>query len=65
MVNGSIMQAAFFCSIILLKPLPVNPPQYNPYVIGIGKPFLCNVVLNGSAGQWSLQSFAIFSRPNS
>ena len=65
MLNGSVMQAAFFCSIISLNPLPVNLPQYNPYVIGIDKPLLCNVVLNGSAGQWSLQSFAIFNRPNS
>lgn len=65
MLNGSVMHAAFFCSIISLKPLPVNLPQYNPYVIGIGKPLLCNVVFNGSVGQWSLQSFAIFNRPNS
>lgn len=25
-LKGSVMQATFLCSIILLKPLPVNPP---------------------------------------
>lgn len=36
-------------------------PQCNPYVIGIHKLFLSYVVLNGSEGQWSLQSFAVFN----
>lgn len=64
MLSGTVMQAAFLCGIILLKPPPLlTIPKCNPHVIGIRKPFLCYVVLNSSAEQWSLPSFAIFNRP--